>query len=45
MDNGAVEQHAVAPQPAPDPDGDLAEGRLSRYDSSEAFIASLEQRS
>ncbi|MDE0320611.1 MAG: hypothetical protein OXI97_12100 [Acidimicrobiaceae bacterium] len=35
---------AVAPEPAPDPDGDLAEGRLTRYESSEAFIASLEQR-
>ena len=29
----------------PDPDGDLAEERFTRYDSSEAFIASLEQRS
>ena len=41
----ADEATAVAPELTPDPDGDIAEGRLTRYDSSEAFIASLEQRS
>ena len=41
----AAEASADAPEPTPDPDGDLAEERFTRYESSEAFIASLEQRS
>ena len=29
-------------EPAPDPDGDFAAGRFTRYESSEEFLAALE---
>ena len=31
-------------EPAPDPDGDFAAGRFTRYESSEEFLAALEAR-